>query len=280
MRGASTLNEGISKLSYRMGKASAASAVARLKLSYTGLQQAFLVGVCGGVPKTHDGVDIMLGDVIIGKTIVQYGFGKKYPDKFVRKFAFKESFGAQKKDTQSILAMIETIRGRDKIRRTATKFLSRLKLKAAEHGYGAKYVYTGLAKDELFEPSYRHKHHKPLHCICKDCREPTSPVCDEAINTSCNELGCNTKYLVPRFISMNRQGQERVESDGAQILAIHVGSIASGDTVMKSGVDRDRIAEREGIIAFEMEAAGIWEEIPCIVLKGVSDYADSHKQSD
>ncbi|KAH8802951.1 hypothetical protein F5884DRAFT_756257 [Xylogone sp. PMI_703] len=46
---------------------------------------------------------------------------------------------------------------------------------------------------------------------------------------------------------------------------------------MKSGEDRDSIAKEEGILAFEMEGAGVWDEIPCIVIKGVCDYADSHK---
>lgn len=26
-----------------------------------------------------------------------------------------------------------------------------------------------------------------------------------------------------------------------------------------------------------MEGAGVWDEIPCIVVKGVCDYADGHK---
>ena len=58
---------------------------------------------------------------------------------------------------------------------------------------------------------------------------------------------------------------------------IFVGRIASGDTVMKSGKDRDRIAKEQNVIAFEMEGAGFWEELPCLVVKGVCDYADSHK---
>lgn len=65
-------------------------------------------------------------------------------------------------------------------------------------------------------------------------------------------------------------------SEEAQAPAIHLGAIASGDTVLKSGRDRDEIAQKESVIAFEMEAAGIWEEIPCIAVKGVCDYADSH----
>ncbi|PCH00676.1 NB-ARC [Penicillium occitanis (nom. inval.)] len=49
---------------------------------------------------------------------------------------------------------------------------------------------------------------------------------------------------------------------------------------MKSGEDRDKLAHDEGIIALEMEAAAVWDNLdglPCLVVKGVSDYADSHK---
>jgi nucleoside phosphorylase len=46
---------------------------------------------------------------------------------------------------------------------------------------------------------------------------------------------------------------------------------------MKSASDRDRLAERENIIAFDTEAAGVWEYLPCVIVKAVCDYADSHK---
>jgi nucleoside phosphorylase len=59
--------------------------------------------------------------------------------------------------------------------------------------------------------------------------------------------------------------------------AIHFGLMASGDAVMKSGEDCDRIAAAEGIIAFEMEGAGVWDSFLCIIIKGACDYADSHK---
>lgn len=58
---------------------------------------------------------------------------------------------------------------------------------------------------------------------------------------------------------------------------IHFGLIASGDLVVKSGFHRDRVAREEGVIAFEMEGAGVWDNIPTVVIKGVCDYADSHK---
>ncbi|OCL06966.1 hypothetical protein AOQ84DRAFT_273248, partial [Glonium stellatum] len=46
---------------------------------------------------------------------------------------------------------------------------------------------------------------------------------------------------------------------------------------MKSGYHRDEIAAREKVIAFEMEGAGVWDNFSTIVIKGVCDYADSHK---
>jgi nucleoside phosphorylase len=46
--------------------------------------------------------------------------------------------------------------------------------------------------------------------------------------------------------------------------------------VIKSAVHRDKIASQEKVIAFEMEGAGVWDEVPCVVVKGVCDYADSH----
>lgn len=42
---------------------------------------------------------------------------------------------------------------------------------------------------------------------------------------------------------------------------------------------RDAIAKQETAIAFETEGAGVWEEVPCIVVKGVCDYADFHKSN-
>ncbi|KAL4882384.1 hypothetical protein BJY04DRAFT_186980 [Aspergillus karnatakaensis] len=59
---------------------------------------------------------------------------------------------------------------------------------------------------------------------------------------------------------------------------IHVGPIASADTVMKSEFHRDKVAQEHGAIGFEMEGAGAWDGVgTCLIVKGVCDYADSHK---
>jgi nucleoside phosphorylase len=58
---------------------------------------------------------------------------------------------------------------------------------------------------------------------------------------------------------------------------VHYGLIASGNQVMKHGGTRDHLARELGILCFEMEAAGLMDNFPCLVIRGICDYADSHK---
>jgi nucleoside phosphorylase len=85
----------------------------------------------------------------------------------------------------------------------------------------------------------------------------------------CEDLGCETAMRVTRKRLINTPTTEPM---------IHFGIMGSANTVLKSGGHRDRFAKVDGIIAFEMEGAGLWEYFPSIVIKGVCDYADSHKR--
>ena len=59
---------------------------------------------------------------------------------------------------------------------------------------------------------------------------------------------------------------------------VHYGTIASSNAVVKDGSTRDRIARDEGIICFETDAAGLMATFPCLVIRGICDYADSHER--
>lgn len=61
---------------------------------------------------------------------------------------------------------------------------------------------------------------------------------------------------------------------------IHYGLIASGNQVMRHGSTRDGLAQDLGILCFEMEAAGLMDNFSCLVVRGICDYADSHKNKD
>ncbi len=61
---------------------------------------------------------------------------------------------------------------------------------------------------------------------------------------------------------------------------IHIffGTVASGNQVIKDGATRESSSSRlDGVLCFEMEAAGVVNLVPCLVIRGICDYADSHK---
>ncbi|CVK96701.1 related to ankyrin 3 [Fusarium mangiferae] len=62
--------------------------------------------------------------------------------------------------------------------------------------------------------------------------------------------------------------------------AIYYGGIASANTVMKDSTVRDEIARELDVLCFEMEAAGLMDIMPCLPIRGICDYSDSHKSKE
>ncbi|KAM3450986.1 hypothetical protein MY3296_005629 [Beauveria thailandica] len=104
-----------------------------------------------------------------------------------------------------------------------------------------EYKYPGTASDRLFHASYRHKHQRQEQCACyANCRRSSDLVCETSHGLSCHELKCHDKNLVAR---------ERFDR-----------RVGSGDTVLKSGEERDRLARQYNILLLEVEGASIWED--------------------
>ncbi|KAH6984491.1 hypothetical protein BKA56DRAFT_581078 [Ilyonectria sp. MPI-CAGE-AT-0026] len=104
----------------------------------------------------------------------------------------------------------------------------------------AKYAYP-RRKDRLFDGSYDH--------------QGRSGKCKE----------CDRSKVVKRPKRANTYPK------------IHYEQIASANRVMKHGKTRDELAEQHNISCFEMEAAGIMDGFPSLVIRGICDYSDSHK---
>ena len=58
---------------------------------------------------------------------------------------------------------------------------------------------------------------------------------------------------------------------------VYYGVIASGNQVVRDAVIRDRLRDEFNAFCVEMEAAGLMNEFPCLVIRGICDYADLHK---
>jgi nucleoside phosphorylase len=76
----------------------------------------------------------------------------------------------------------------------------------------------------------------------------------------------------------NTKRQEARQPRESEQVVVHYGTIASGNQVMKNAAERDKVsAELGGVLCFEMEAAGLMNSFPCLAVRGICDYADSHK---
>ena len=62
-------------------------------------------------------------------------------------------------------------------------------------------------------------------------------------------------------------------------MRVHYGLIASGNQVIKDAAFRDKLTKDLGgsVLCVEMEAAGLMNNFPCVVIRGICDYSDSHK---
>ena len=247
-----------------MGKVAAATAAACLRASFQGIQLALVVGICGAAPfGKQKSEDILLGDVVISEGLIQYDLGRQFPNNtFVRKDTPRDNLPRPGPNLRAALAKLQTEQGRRWLQNKTSENLGILRQRLSD-----VVKYPGSTEDRLFKSTYRHKHHNPLECAICANDDGRDGVCDKAIEMSCQQLKCDERELVLRA--------RPIQSSNP---VIHFGLVASGDTVMKSGEDRDDIAARDGVIAFEMEGAGVWENFPSsLVIKGVCDYADSHK---
>jgi len=83
-----------------------------------------------------------------------------------------------------------------------------------------------------------------------------------------------------RLYEVNEVDKEVERTDRANLNpVVHYGTIASGNALIKDGVLRDKLAKKHKTLCFEMEAAGLMNHFPCTVIRGICDYADSHKNN-
>ena len=224
-----------------MGKANAAMVAATCRTSFPDIKLCLLVGICGAAPFSPDGEEIILGDVIVGDGVIQHDFGSRLPDRFVRKNTILDSLGRPNVEIRTVLAKLKALRSRELL---ATNMATHIDLLRLQPELAADY--PGVKKDFLFESSYRHAEK----------------------SQSCEQAGCSGTLVSRRRLQ---------PAHGNPSPRVHFGLFASGDSVFKSGEDRDSLVQSENVIAFEMEAAGIWDSFPCLVVKSACDYADSHK---
>ncbi|KAF4163352.1 hypothetical protein CNMCM6936_000925 [Aspergillus lentulus] len=221
----------------QMGTGPAAIVAENMRRTFKNIRFALLVGIGGGVPAKTK--DIRLGDVVVSyPTGIYTGIVQYDYGKL------KRNGEVERKDwfcapPRKILAAVDLVKAYHMRPKNPMNNMSHF-----IERLGEEYAYPGQNEDFLYQADYDHK--------------SGSENCD-----ACDESGLIARN--PRSYPCRPN--------------VHHGVIASGSMVIKSGVERDRINQRYGnsILCFDMEAAGLMSNFPCLVVRGISDYSDSHK---
>jgi nucleoside phosphorylase len=226
------------------GTNSAAGVAIHMLRSFPSIRIGLLVGIGGGAPSLKH--DIRLGDVVVsaprnGKSgVFQYDMGKTIQE-------------------QSFLA---------------TGFLNQppLILRSAVAEMRAQYEAEGHRIEDQINEILRGRRRLQRNFGRPGPDEDRlylSTVIHPTDNQDTCEKVCgnNPRHLVSRA--------ER--DDDEDNPKIHYGQIASANQLMKDALLRDKLAKEHQVLCFEMEAAGLMNQFPCLVIRGICDYSDTHK---
>lgn len=221
-----------------------AAAVARdMVRSFPKLRFALLVGIGGGAPTKRD--DIRLGDVVVGASKGIHG-GIVQLDAVKRHKLVDGSISTQlwrhlNGPPNVLLGALPKVQERYNDPDEPDIIAENIERMAK------RLDFKRPSEDRLYRTDYPHQ---------------GGQNCD----------GCNIEGLEPR--------DERAA--GGRVVKIHYGTIGSSNSLMKVVDERKQYADDPDlrILCFEMEAAGLVNTIPCLVIRGICDYADSHKNDE
>ncbi|KAK2938621.1 G-protein beta WD-40 repeat [Fusarium oxysporum f. sp. vasinfectum] len=226
------------------GTTAAATTASNLIHSLPHIRIGLLVGIGGGIARPDEGQDIRLGDIVVSQPdgttggVVQYDLGKAKAD------GSWERKGSLEKPPSVLLHALASLQAEHEIGPSKVPDLLQAMLEANPGMRRPKtdFTYQGTETDRLFEPQHNH-----------------------VGGSNCNK--CDSAREV---------GRDQRESSDPEI---HYGIIASGNKLIKDAATRDSLFGDMGhqCLCVEMEAAGLMDRFPCLVIRGICDYADSHK---
>ncbi|KAB8263008.1 hypothetical protein BDV32DRAFT_136095 [Aspergillus pseudonomiae] len=226
------------------GTSSAARVAETMLHSFPNVRIGLIVGIGGGAPSVDH--DIRLGDIVVSTPsnshggVFQYDYGKTIQGETFCPTGYLNQPPALLRAAVNGLQALYEIEGHhleDDINQ-ALERNPRLR---------GKYSRPGAASDRLYKSHIVHPPNGKTNCTIR--------------------CGDDSSALVLRDPRTDDQDNPM----------IHYGLIASANQLMKNAYVRDKLVLEKDVLCFEMEAAGLMNHFPCLVIRGICDYSDSHK---
>lgn len=237
----------------KTGANSAATVASHMVNTFPVIRFGLIVGIGGGIPPK-----VRLGDVVVSVPtdqypgVVQWDLGKAEQGGRWRRT------GALNNPPTLLLTALTALETEHEL--TGPKIPEYLEdIRERWPRLAARYLKSDSLEDVLFKARYEHVSRDELSILSHDDGDEEE---GEEEEDSCHY--CDKSQVVKR-----RPREMRV----------HYGLIASGNAVIKNATFRDDLNRELGgkVLCVEMEAAGLADNFPCLVIRGICDYADSHK---
>ncbi|KAF3219304.1 hypothetical protein TWF106_007146 [Orbilia oligospora] len=247
------------------GNISATRVATDFSNDFPNLGLRFLVGIAGGAPKESN--DVRLGDVVVSRPsgsspgVIKHDSGKSLDSGF-------KLTGVLSKPPEVLLRALPLVRRWPEETLSAAIFQI---LANAFEKENQEMLRPPVEEDVLFRCEYHHPGEESSPCSAS-----CSPVFRVDREPRSSWLDIKKKVGVPLdYLQWGRDDNDICISTPPP--RIHYGTIASGDTLLRSGIARDRIQGQTGALCFEMEAAGVMDVWPCLVVRGICDYSHKNK---
>lgn len=222
------------------GTTPAATVAKDMLRTFPSIRFGLMVGIGGAAPSLNH--DIRLGDVVVSKPHGASGGVIQYDRGNLNPGGTFQRTGSLNSPPNSLLTALTRLQARHQIEHSkVSAFLH--EASQIYPRFNEEFAFPGRSHDQLFQATYEHL--------------------SSNANKMCEMCDFDAEIL----------REPRRDNDPQ----IHYGNIASSNQVMKDGVIRDQLGAELEILCFEMEAAGLMLDFPCLVIRGICDYSDSHK---
>ena len=264
------------------GIASAAIVARDMLHSFPNIKIGLMVGIGGGAPSQRH--DIRLGDIVVSTPhdkkggVFQYDFGKTIQGQSFRSTGFLNQPPTLLRTAVSGLEAQYQRKGH-RLERAINSILeenTRLR---------GKYKRPDPSSDRLYQSLVVHPEainhvpeEKPRRGKKRKRLDPDNDRLQHhlVIRSSNHETDCAAVCGDDPSNLILRPERTKDEDNPA----VHYGLIASANQLMRDALVRDILAEEKDFLCFEMEAAGLMNHFPCLVIRGICDYSDSHKNKE
>jgi len=221
------------------GPAPAAAVARDMVRSFPELRFVLMVGIGGGIPDLRNHVDIRLGDIVVSKPGQGTGGVVQWDNAKVLTSGKFEHRGHLNQPPNVLLSALASLQSRHEMLPSNVPTHIAQALKRFPKMKETGYSFPATA-DRLY---------------CSTCNKNI-----ERSGTSCQN-------------HLHYKREPRKDNNPV----VHYGIIASGNKVVDSAKLRDQLRDGFGACCVEMEAAGLMNNFPCLVIRGICDYADCHK---